>query len=143
MPNMAMAEETMLAAAFAALPVGTPVDWPNKEWDPVAHGPHPREGIDAWATVHVLHGGSDQMSMGSDGSRVFTRGGSIVVQVFVPAGQRGLADASALAMAATGAFEGKTIDGVRFYRVGSRTVGRDGSWFQVNVSADFEFDEVK
>ncbi len=138
-----MAEDTMLAAVFAALPEGTPTDWPNKDWDTTAQGPHPREGLDEWTAVHILHDNSDQQSMGEEGGRVFTRRGSVIVQTFVPAGQRGLAGASALAMAAASAFEGRTIDGVRFYRVGSRTVGRDGAWFQVNVSADFEFDEVK
>lgn len=141
MPNMAMAEETMCQALADAWQDRTVVLWPNV--DPPEGQPHPREGQDPWADFHIKHDGSDQHTFGEEGGRTFTRTGGLILQVFVPAGQRGLAEATALAMAAANAFEGKTIDGVRFYRVGTRTVGRDGAWFQVNVSADFEFDERK
>lgn len=139
MPTQAMAEESMCAALYAALPDLATV-WPNKEPAPADH---PREGTDPWAAFHILHDGSDQSTLGAEGARTFTRTGSVKVQVFVPAGQRGLDEATVLATAARDAFEGKTIGGVRFYRVGQRTVGLDGSWFQVNVSGDFEFDETK
>lgn len=139
MPNMAMAEDSTFGAFNVAWAARTPIDWPNV----TVEGPHLREGTDPWVSIHMLHDGSDQHTMGEEGARVFTRTGSVVVQVFVPAGQRGLTDATALAMVASSAFEGRTVDGVRFYRVGTKTVGRDGSWFQVNVTADFEFDEVR
>lgn len=139
MPTLSDAEDTICQTLSDAWADRTPIDWPNVE----AEGPHLRDGSDPWAALHIQHGGSDQHSFGQDGERTFTRVGSLTLQVFVPAGQRGLSAASALAMVAADAFEGKTVDGVRFYRVGTRTVGRDGSWFQVNVTADFEFDEVK
>jgi hypothetical protein len=139
MPTQAAAEEAICQALYEGLP-GKTIVWPNKLIDPVEH---PREGDAPWAAFHIMHNGSDQHSLGPSGGRVFTRRGGIILQVFVPAGQRGLEEATAFATSAINVFEGTTIEGVRFYRVGSHTVGLDGSWFQVNVRADFEFDEVK
>ena len=139
MPSQAMAEETMCAALHAGMG-GLVIVWPNRE---LAPEDHPREGETSWAAFHINHDGSGQRSMGQKGARTFTRTGGFVLQVFVPAGQRGLEEATALATAATNIFEGETLGGVRFSRVGSHTVGKDGSWFQVNVRGDFEFDEVK
>jgi len=118
----------------------TPVEWPNLVVDagaaPLSQGNVP------WARVSVLHGGGSQSSLGPEGGRLFEGHGQVVVQVFVPAGKRGLVDADALASAAVSAFRGKTRDGVRFEQVGARTIGNDGPWYQVNVTADYEFDEV-
>lgn len=152
MPNLAMAEETMCRVLNEAWQDRTPIAWPNVAWP--AATPHPREGEAPWAAFYIRHDGSDQATIAEEGRRTFTRTGGLSLQVFVPAGQRGLTDATALAMVAANAFEGKTVDGVRFYRVGVRTVGADrtevkgqdtlsDAWFQVNVHADFEFDEIK
>jgi hypothetical protein len=140
MPTQAQAEEAMCAAVFAGLPAETIILWPNRD---VPEDSHPREGTSPWTAFHINHNGGDQHTLGAAGARTFVRTGSVTLQVFVPAGQRGLEDATTLATAARNVFEGETIEGVRFYRVGARTVGRDGAWFQVNVRADFEFDEVK
>lgn len=145
MPNQAMAEETISAALRSAWTDLTRpiIEWPNV--DRPEGEPDPREGVDPWVALDILHRGSEQATLGPRGigQRLFTRDGQLVVRVFVPAGKRGLTDATALAMAASDAYEGRTLDGVRFYRVGTKTVGRDGAWFQVNVTADFEFDEAK
>lgn len=141
MPNLAMAEESILSAFHTAWANRTPVEWPNlADQD---GKPPLNTGNVSWARFTILHGGSDQHSFGGEGERTFTREGRLMVQIFVPAGKRGLEEATTLAMVAANAYEGKTLGGVRFYRVGSKTVGQDGPWFQVNVSADFEFDEVK
>lgn len=139
MPTMLEAEDAMFQAFKDAWEDRTPVDWPNV----ARSGPHLRDGKASWAAVDISHDGSDQHSFGQEGERTFTRTGGITVRVFVPAGERGLTPASDLATVAANAFEGKTHGGVRFYRVGVKTVGRDGSWYQVNAHADFEFDEVK
>lgn len=141
MPTPAMAEETMCSALYAGMTGGETILWPNKDLPDGT--PHPQEGEDAWMAFHINHDGGGQHSLGERGGRTFTRKGGFVLQIFVPAGQRGLEEATALATSAINVFEGETIGGVRFYRVGQRTVGRDGSWFQVNVRGDFEFDEVK
>ncbi len=140
MTTHAQADEAMCQALQTAVaPLDLIVLWPNV--DPPL--PHPREGESAWAAFHISHDGGDQRTLGERGRRTFTRTGGFVLQVFVPAGQRGLEEATALAKPAVDAFEGETLEGVRFRRVGMHTVGRDGAWFQVNVRGDFEFDEVK
>jgi hypothetical protein len=137
--SLAATEEALCTALYAAWTGGT-IIWPNQE---PASGAHPREGTASWAAFHILHDGSDQHSLGESGNRTFTRTGRAVLQIFVPTGQRGLEESTALATVAINVFEGKSLAGIRLYRVGLQTVGLDGSWFQVNVKADFEFDEVK
>ena len=139
MPTLSEAEDAICQAFSDAWADRTPVEWPNV----ATEGPQLREGNVAWCAVHIIHDGADQRTLGGEGERVFERFGGLTVQIFIPAGQRGLSPASELAKVAADAFEGKTVGGVRFYRVGTRTIGSDGTWFQVNVSADFEFDETK
>lgn len=137
--DLAMAEDAICQAFSDAWADLTPVEWPNV----ATEGPALRDGNAAWCSLAIRHDGSDQRTLGEEGGRVFTRTGGLTVQIFVPAGQRGLQPASSLATVAQNAFEGKTVGGVRFYRVGAHTVGSDGVWYQVNVRADFEFDETK
>jgi hypothetical protein len=70
----------------------------------------------------------------------------VIVQVFAPltAGE-GLTQAEALAIIARDAFEGKTAGAgqVWFRNVAINEIGPDGPWFQINVSADFLYDETK
>jgi hypothetical protein len=136
MPNLAMATDTICGQFNSAWADRAPVEWPNV---PVPD-PHFRDGSDPWCAFDLAFEGGENATIGS---RVFSRSGHLVVRIFVPAGERGLERANELAMVALDAFEGKTIDGVSFYNVGMKTVGPDGPWFQVNVRADFEFDEVK
>jgi hypothetical protein len=70
------------------------------------------------------------------------RWGELTFQVFVPAGKRGLELAGQLAKVALNAYEGSTLDGVRFRRVGLKDVGVNGAWQQTNVTAHFEYDEA-
>lgn len=140
MPTLPEATESICKCFHAAWADRTPVEWPNVVAD---DGQKLSLGNEAYAALHVLHAGGDQHSLGEAGNRVFERAGQVVVQVFVPAGKRGLDEAASLAKAASDAFEGVSFEGVRFHRVGTRTVGLDGNWFQMNVYGDFEFDEVK
>ncbi len=136
MPNMATATDSICQAYNTAWAERTAIEWPNV----TTEGPHLRDGNDPWCALDVLWDGGGNASISS---KHFLRQGSVVVRIFVPLGQRGLERATELAMAACDTFEGKTIDGVSFYRVGTKTVGPDGPWYQVNVRAEFEFDEVK
>lgn len=116
----------------------SPVEWPNAQ----AQDPALYAGSSPWARVTVAHAGGEQRSMGRDGERVFEAYGTVTVSVFVPAGKKGLADSDALADLAASAFRGKTRNGVRFSRVGARTVGADGPWHRVDVEAEYDYDEV-
>ena len=140
MTTMVEATDTVCAVFKAAWdPTAYDVDWPNVR----RPGPALYDGQEPWARVSVDINDAEQRTMGQTGARRFTRQGNITVQVFVPAGERGLEEARLLCMVALNAFEGISLDGVRFVRVKPKDVGPDGPWYQVNVSADFEFDEVK
>lgn len=141
MPTIPEATDSICKCFHEAWQDQTPVDWPNvSDRDSVTKL---SDGNVAYVAFHVLHENSDQVSLGETGNRVFTREGQLIAQLFVPAGKRGLDEASLLAKAAVDAFEGITFEGVRFHRVSAKTAGLNGNWFQTNISADFEFDEVK
>lgn len=98
-----------------------------------------------WARITVQHFGANQATLSSDVSnrRRWRRNGLVTVQIFTPFGT-GLSMADRLAMIALGAYEGKdTPSGVWFRNVKSQEIGQSDSWFQTNVSAEFEYDEVK
>ena len=110
-----------------------PVEYWDQVVDPKA------EAVTEWARVTVRHntGGNDAL-----GNRLRARAGIVTVQVFTTFGD-GLSTSDALAKVATDAFHGKsTSGGVWFRNVRLNEIGRDGKWFQVNVVADFEYNEV-
>lgn len=115
---------------------GIPLLW----WD-VAQDP-PEMG--AWARVTVRHGTGFQATLaGETGNRRFTRPGVVTVQIFTPSGD-GLELSDILAIIAARALEGvRTDNGVWFKNVSAPEIGHDGKWFQRNVTADFEYDEVR
>jgi len=116
---------------------GYQIVWPNKRHEKPST-------VAPWARVFVRHvlGGQATLS-NADGVRRWRRQGFLTIQVFVPSAQ-GLPPALALAKIAADAYEGSsTPSGVWFRNVRLNEVGPDGDWFQVNVIADFEYDEVK
>ena len=129
------------AAAASGLDPALQVEWTNV---PSAEGqPRLYDGNRPWArhTVQWLDGG--QATLGVKGGRRFERAGLVTVQLFAPAGKRGLTEAGALAKAARDAYEGEALGGVRLSDVKRVDVGLDGPWYQVNVVAAFEYDEVR
>jgi len=95
----------------------------------------------AWARVTIRHSGASQAGLASaSGERLWERRGIIVVQVFatLDAGG-GLILPDALANVAKNAFEGASTASLWFKDVRMNEVGADGPWFQVNVTADFEY----
>lgn len=113
-----------------------PLLWWDTAQDPPSNG--------AWARVTMRHGEAFQATLaGETGSRRFTRTGVITVQIFTPTGD-GLELSDSLAIIAARAYEGVTTDnGVWFRNVRANEVGQDGKYFQTNVFADFEYDEVR
>ena len=98
-----------------------------------------------WARVTIRHLTSEQASLSDDaGVRRYTRRGQVVVQIFTPLKGDGLVAADSIASAIQGAFLGvSTPNGVWFRSVRTNEVGIDGSWFQTNVLAEFQYDEVR
>lgn len=96
-----------------------------------------------WARVNIQHGFGDQ-TLGDASSKIrYTRTGLFFGQLFMPTGE-GLPELYDLAKLIADAYEGKsTPNGVWFRNVRVNEVGPDGSWYQINVIAEFTYDEVK
>lgn len=119
---------------------------PSVEYQNVEPAKSPlADGNKPWARITVRHSSGGQRSMGGVGGRVFTHRGVVTVQVFVPAGKQGLVRADRLGKVALDAFEGEetSAGNVWFRNATYREVGVDNGWFQVNVTAEFEYDLVK
>jgi len=106
-------------------------------------GDVPKDGI-SWARVQVRHNESNQVTLGEVAGRRFRRFGIVLVQIFTPFGD-GLDAADAFAKVANDAFEGEETspDEVIFRNVRVNEIGQSGDWFQTDVLADFEWDQVK
>lgn len=126
-------------AATHADGVVPPVEWPNI----LPPDPPLSAGNAPWARVVIKHNAGEQRSFGEPLSRRFARIGVVVVQVFVPAGERGLLTGDRLGKVALDAFEGEESGDVWFKNVVQREIGVDGAWHQTNVIAEFEYDVVK
>ena len=100
------------------------------------------QGRDPWVRMTVLEQHSRQTGIGSSGNRRFNRKGLAIWQIFTLMNAGSLAS-NQYVEALRALFEGVTVNGLMFHNVESRKIGNDGKWYQVNVNAEFEFDEVK
>jgi hypothetical protein len=99
----------------------------------------------SWARVTVQHQEGFQATLGgTDGTSRYRRLGVVTVQIFTDYGE-GNVDGDTLATVAKNAFEGAVTSpgGVIFRNVRTPEIGQSGQWFQTNVLADFEYDEVR
>ena len=115
------------------------------EWPGVDSGDAPKP-TEAYARVRVRHTTSRQATFGPTGGRRFTRPGFVAVQVFAPiAGGAGLTFAESLSIIARNAFEGRGTDsGIWFRRSVIEDIGQtEGTWHQMNVVVEFEYDEMR
>ena len=108
----------------------------------------PKDTSVSWARVAVRHNpvqpGKVTLGRAPDGKSRRTRTGNVFVQLFTPMGE-GLQLADSLAIISQSAFEGKTTSpgNVIFRTVSVNEVGEEeGGWFQTNVTAQFEYDEI-
>ena len=140
--SIAAARDDILTLFKTAWDAQTP-PVPPAIYDNVA-AEHPSNAA-AWVRVSVKHNQGAQATIGgSPGNKRFRHYGLVVVEVFVPTGQ-GLTAADGYVKVLFDAFEGKATkgDGAFFYNVRSNEVGQNDNWFQVNVIAEFQWDEVK
>ena len=123
---------TLFRTAWLADPTAAVI--PLFYWD-VRHN-SPKSDPFARVTVRHTIGNNDGIT-----NRRFTREGIITVQIFTMFGE-GLSSSDVLSKVAADAFQGKsTPGGVWFRNVRLNEVGQDGEFFQVNVLADFTYDE--
>lgn len=138
--TVAQARDEMLKAitdAWTAGASGAPMFYDDRPGEP------PKDGK-AWARVNIKHTVGQQATIANPiGNSLFRRDGIITVQIFTPSGQ-GLKLADQLAKVVLDALEGQsTPGGVWFRKVRLREVGPDGTWFNLNVLAEFNYDEAK
>jgi len=95
-----------------------------------------------WARVTLTHVSGRQATLcGADGSQRFRREGVLFVQIFTPMGD-GLTRSDSLTNVVIQAFEGQRFDGGFFKNVRVNEIGPDGDHYQVNVIAEFEWDQI-
>lgn len=110
--------------------------YPNTEFTK----PDPKERTTMWARFQVLEGSSKQVSLGKGTNNRYRTAGVMLIALFVPAGvgtgfQRRTADKIKLA------FRSVTYSGVVFHTPEFKIIGRNGEWYQVNVSCPFHSDD--
>lgn len=130
-----------LEAAAAAAGTGSP---PKVEFSGLQEDQRLSEGNEPWARVTIKWASGQGHTLAPVGSRRFDRRGTVTVQVFTPVGKRGLLLSDRLVKVAQDAFEANApASGPWFRNVRSQDIGPDDAWYQVNVVAEFTFDEVK
>lgn len=138
------AVDEMLALVKTAWQTTAGLDITRVKWENIASSSVPPSGQYAWARVTVRHNESEQASLaGVVGTRMFRRHGVISIQVFEVVGV-GLLKTTDLPAIIRNAFEGVTsTGGVIFRRVTINEVGESGDFYQTNVVASFEYDQIK
>lgn len=103
----------------------------------------PAEGR-AWCRIVIRHSSVGHGTLGGVGKRRITRYGLIYVQIFVPFLEgSGFTIVQRLAQVARDAYEGDRTPNVCFAACRLNEQGREGPWIQMNLTADFNWDEVK
>lgn len=114
------------------------------KYDNVANDNVPPTTQVSWARVKTRHTTAQQASLsGALGTRRFERHGILTIQIFEPTG-KGLSGATDLPKIIQDAYEGEeTANGVWFRDVVLNEIGPDGDFFQTNIVASFEYDQIK
>ena len=131
----------LVLASWTANAAGAPLLYDNLD------GQAPPNPPSTWGRLSIQFDGSTRISIGPPGrnAALSRRTGRLYVQLFTPFGQPGstkavedLADALVEALENAG-----SADNVWIRDPGAQIVGSDdGTWWQVNVKADFQFDRI-
>lgn len=106
----------------------------------------PPSGESNWVYVTIRHDDGFQASLSGpvDGKKRWRAPGILTVQCFWLRTDTGIMGARALASLVQKAYRGRaTASGVWFRNPSIREVGVDSSWYQVNFTVSFEYDEVE
>jgi hypothetical protein len=98
----------------------------------------------SWCRISVKHVSGKQATLANQvNQRRYRRNGLLIVQLFTPIGT-GLSLADKYAKIILDSVEGKsTTSNVWLRNCRTNEIGREGSWQQTNIFADFEYDEEK
>lgn len=100
------------------------------------------ESDDVWIRPSVRFGSGSIQTLGGTGVATRRRrGGTIIVQVFSPLGE-GEGPGDDVADQLLRLFEAQRSGPVYYRDVALRDIGRDESWWQQNVTVNFEYDVV-
>lgn len=107
-------------------------------WDNVPYSPDPTL---AWVRVSIQHNVERQETVERG---MYTRRGLVFVQIFVPV-DTGRADVDVLVPQCQAIFEDSDPTRITFSNVTAREIGTasDEAWFQVNVTAEFEYTDIR
>lgn len=104
----------------------------------------PPDGDLPYVKVYIRHNSTSPPTLGGVGQRRYERYGSVYMNIFVPFQEgMGVTIAQRLAQVARDAYEGTRTDSAWFRSCRLNEAGRDGPWYQINVTADFCWEEVK
>lgn len=126
-----------MAALMLAAWGSKPCDWPNMVFTP------PAKDI-VWARWRVQYDDGRQSTLAdTNGKRRWSRAGIVTVQVFTPL-NIGVETYYNSAETVVGAYQGKrTPSGVWFRNVRIAEIPTELAWQQINVYADFEFEQIR
>jgi len=94
-----------------------------------------------WCRIQATHASGFQATLRGEGE-LFTNEGVVTVQVFAAyEDNTGPGVAQKLAGVAKRAFMGKRSPNVWFSNPRYIEIGREGIWYQINVTSDFQWDE--
>lgn len=129
----------LLAPAIAALGADVVVRWQG-----VGSNEPPDGGL-RWLRVTMNHTDGRQATLaGATGKRRWGRNGLIMVQCFAPLAKGSIKEAIKMATAVQNALQGKaTPNCVWFRNCTINEVGPDKFWFNVNMTATFDYDEAR
>lgn len=102
----------------------------------------PPDPVAAWIRLSIRFTVASQWTLGQPGNRKFQRKGLIIGSIFIPA-NAGRKQADQLAQTFKDIFEGTTFGPIEAYTANQKELGTDGLWFQVAVSVDFNYNELK
>lgn len=128
---------TWSTAATAAGVPGAPLLY-DDEGDPPDGDP----GL--WGRLALQFDTGRRITVGTDpGTALYRRGGQLFVQVFTPHGEGPrVSDRTVEALVRALEHPGQ-VGGVRLRNVSPQPGESDGTWWQVNVFAEFEFDRIQ
>lgn len=113
--------------------------WP----DVPPQAPIPPQTATPWARVSIAHASGGQDSLrGAAGRSRFERQGVLTVQCFAPVGESATRVYN-MAQIAMNAFDGKATPGGVWFRNARPNEAINDGWKQVNVLAEFLYDEIK
>lgn len=103
----------------------------------------PTSGSQKWVRINVKHQNGSRSSLGrEDGKGKHTQAGFVFVEIYTPR-EDGLVDSDVLSAAFADNFRNPTDGDIWFKDVSEVEMGEDGSWFRVDVIAEFEYDLIQ